>query len=228
MLTAQAQVQTERSSRYLVQLCRHAAAMGDTRGHWKHVGDSMAGHEVQLHAEWSDTHGTLVFAPVGRCTLQASSDALLLCIEATDEDNLRRSQEVITRNLERFGRRDHLTVTWRQGGEPAARPVDTDPRKEPRTVPAAHAAPTYRGHHTTMVLATAGVLGIALAMVVHLGLGTAVLGTSRWWGWTAVGLVVPVAVILGHVVVPMAVFGVRKLATRRNILFASRALRVKD
>jgi hypothetical protein len=33
MLTAEAQIDTERPGRYLTQLCRHAAAMGCARGH---------------------------------------------------------------------------------------------------------------------------------------------------------------------------------------------------
>ncbi len=33
MLTAEAQIDTERPGRYLAQLCRHAAAMGGARGH---------------------------------------------------------------------------------------------------------------------------------------------------------------------------------------------------
>ena len=225
MLTAQAQVKTHRSSRYLVQLCRHAAAMGDIDGDRPrtHGGSAApAGHEVQLQAEWSDTHGTVSFAPRGRCTLQASEDTLTLRVEATDEGTLRRLQEVLTRNLERFGRRDRLTVAWQQPVTPAVRPGDADPVPEPHPGPAAPVALARRGHRTTMVLATAGALGCALAVAVHLGLGAAVLAAWHWWGWTAVGLVVtPVVVILSHAVVPMAVLGMVRPATRRRAYLTS-------
>lgn len=35
--------------------------------------------------------------------------------EATDEENLRRVQDLLTTRLENFGRREHLTVDWRGG-----------------------------------------------------------------------------------------------------------------
>jgi hypothetical protein len=65
------------------------------------------------HVEWSDTDGTLVFS-WARCTMQAGPDTLTVRAEAASEENLNRIQELIARNLERFGRRDHLTVTWQR------------------------------------------------------------------------------------------------------------------
>jgi uncharacterized protein len=115
MLTSEAQIETERPSRYLVQLCRHAAGMNRMRGHWprKHAGgDSLPLGEVQLRAEWSETHGVIGLSPWGQCTLAANANALRLQIEATDEDCLQRIQDVITRDLTRFGRRERLTVSW--------------------------------------------------------------------------------------------------------------------
>jgi hypothetical protein len=125
MLRAETQIDTERPGRYLVQLCRHAATMGSTRGHRFRAhasGDPQAHRNVQVHAEWSETHGSIQFEPWGRCTIEASATTLLLRVEATDEDNLRRIQDVITRDLGTFGRRDHLTVNWQQPGAPAATP----------------------------------------------------------------------------------------------------------
>jgi hypothetical protein len=220
MLTAYAQVQTARARRYLVQLCRHAAVMGAASGHRRHShagGDALAHHQVQVHAEYSDTGGTVTVAPGGRCTLQASPDALMLCIEATDEDNLRRVQEVITGTLERFGRRDRLTVAWQPPAAPAAPPGAIDPAQELHPVSAAQAAPAGRGRRTRVVFATAGALGVALAVAVHAGLGAAVTAASRWVSWTAVGLViVPVVVVLGHAAA-VSLLGVRLLTTRRKV-----------
>jgi hypothetical protein len=121
MLTAEAQIETEHPGRYLAQLCRHAAAMSGTRGHRfrSHArGDAPARPEVQLHAEWSDTRGSVRFDPWGQCTIQASANRLVLRVQAADEDSLRRIQDVITRDLGRFGRREHLTVNWHRPDAP--------------------------------------------------------------------------------------------------------------
>ena len=40
--------------------------------------------------------------------------------EAASEESLQRVQDLITRNLERFGRREHLTVNWQRPGTPTA------------------------------------------------------------------------------------------------------------
>ena len=99
MLSAEARVETERSSRYLVQLCRH-------------FNDEAQAHpEEQVHVEWSDDRGVASFG-WGRCTLRAAPGALTLRAEAPDEENLQRVQHLVADHLERFGRRDHLTVTW--------------------------------------------------------------------------------------------------------------------
>ncbi len=131
MLTAEAQIETERPSRYLVQLCRHAAAMGGTRGHRLrvHAGNgTMAGSDVRVSAEWSESRGVVRFDPWGQCAIEASADTLTLRVEATDEEDLRQIQDVLTRDLGRFGRRERLAVNWgrseargvQAGGGPAA------------------------------------------------------------------------------------------------------------
>src|SRR6266700_2014910 len=98
MLTAEAQIETERPSRYLVQLCRHAAAMG--------------GSDVRVSAEWAESRGVVRFDPWGQCAIEASADTLTLRVEATDEEDLRQIQDVLTRDLGRFGRRERLPVKW--------------------------------------------------------------------------------------------------------------------
>ena len=111
MLTAEAHIQTERASRYLVQLCRHADSINH-KGHRLRLHDSKAQARPELwHVEYSDTNGILRLN-WGQCTMQASSDTLTLRIEAADEEDLRRTQDLITADLERFGTRDHLKVDW--------------------------------------------------------------------------------------------------------------------
>jgi hypothetical protein len=99
--------------------------MAGTRGHRPHIhagGDAVALREVRIHAEWSDAHGVVNFAPWGQCTLQATPDTLMVRVDATDEESLRRIQEVITSDLGRFGRRDHLTMNWQRPEAPSVAP----------------------------------------------------------------------------------------------------------
>jgi hypothetical protein len=113
MLTAEALVETEHPSRYLVQLCRHLSEMGQHLRHRPRTRDG--GHappEVQ-HVEWSETQG-IVRLSWGQWTMQATADALTLRVEAADEESLRRIQDLVAGRLEGFGRRDHLTVNWQR------------------------------------------------------------------------------------------------------------------
>jgi hypothetical protein len=71
------------------------------------------------HVEWSETAGTLTLN-WGTCTMQAGPDTLTVRAEAANERDLQRIQDLITRNLERFGRRDHLRVTWQRPPAPPA------------------------------------------------------------------------------------------------------------
>ncbi len=51
--------------------------------------------------------------------MHAGPDTLTVRAEAASEENLQRIQNLVTRNLERFGRRDHLKVNWQRPGPPA-------------------------------------------------------------------------------------------------------------
>jgi hypothetical protein len=112
----EARIETERASRYLTRLCRHAASMGRTGGHRPrvHLGGPLARGEVQVRAECSENQGIIAFSPWGRCTILAGADALTLRVEATDHENLRRIQDIVTRDLDRFSGGDHLVVDWRR------------------------------------------------------------------------------------------------------------------
>lgn len=114
MPSAEARIDTERPGRYLVQLCKHAAAMGGRGGHRArmHPSASPESREVRVEAEWTDTDGRLTFTPWGECTLTAGADALSLRIDARDETGLRAIQDILTEDVHRIGRRDGLTVTW--------------------------------------------------------------------------------------------------------------------
>jgi hypothetical protein len=135
MLTAEARVETDRPGRYLAQLCQHLGNKGrhlgnDKGRHLRHrppgdSGDSgdhaRPGLAEQVQLEWSDTTGMVRF-PGGQCTMQAGPDALLLRAEAEDEQTLELIENLITSHLDRFSRRDPLTVTWHPAGARAAQP----------------------------------------------------------------------------------------------------------
>jgi hypothetical protein len=121
MLTAEALVETEHPSRYLVQLCRHLSEMGQHLRHRPRTRDGGHAPPEVRHVECSETHG-IVRLSWGQWTMQASADALTLRVEAADEENLRRIQDLVAGRLERFGRRDHLTVNWQRPQAPTVQP----------------------------------------------------------------------------------------------------------
>jgi hypothetical protein len=118
MLIAEAQIRTGQPGRYLTQLCRHASSINHKI---LHPGAGKAHARPEVHAECSGTDGTLTFS-WGRCILHAGPDTLTARAEAASEESLQQIQDLITRNLERFGRREHLTVTWQRPPAPAAQP----------------------------------------------------------------------------------------------------------
>ena len=119
----QALIQTDRASRYLVQFCKHAAAMGGgDHTPRMHLHAPMARGEVQVAAEWSEISGTVTFTPWGRCTLSADDDTLTLRIDAAEEDGVAKIRDVVTRDFERFTRRDPVTLTWQRSEPPAPPP----------------------------------------------------------------------------------------------------------
>lgn len=96
MTRSEARVPTPRSERYAKQLCNHAAHMTP-------------------HAEWNPPEGLIEFPDaMGTCRITAKPEHLVLILEATDSANLARMQQIISRNIERSGGREGLTVEWSQ------------------------------------------------------------------------------------------------------------------
>lgn len=119
MLTAEAVIATEHPDRYLARLGNHAAKMGNGLGHRPRAhGGGQPPPRVE-HAEWSATSGT-VRLNCGRWTMQAAPGRLRLRAEAADQASLRQIQDMLTTRLEKFGRREHLTITWQPARAPAA------------------------------------------------------------------------------------------------------------
>ena len=169
MFTSESVIPLDRPSRYLTQLCKHAAAMGATGGGHRPrnhaVSGALARGELQVTATCTDTHGVITIAPWGQATLTAGDSALTVRVQATDADALARIQRILTRDLERFGRRDQLTVAWTA--------PDTDAQGDP-------VVPVRSQRKSKILLAAA----IAVAVAVHLGVGAAVLPNRRWTGLT--------------------------------------------
>jgi hypothetical protein len=126
MPTIEARIPTDRPARYLHQFCNHAAAMGARRasglprprgrrpiepGGIGGTGGGPGG--LHVHAEWSDTAGTVFFDPFGRCLLTAEQDTLVVRIESTNPVMLQRMQAIVTADFDRFGR-NRLAVDWRE------------------------------------------------------------------------------------------------------------------
>jgi hypothetical protein len=123
MPAVEAIIETTDPGRYLARLRRHASQMGQRLRHhqpWRHGRGEQEPPEVR-QAEWSGTDG-LVRLNWGQWTMQAVPGALRLRAEAADEADLQRIQALVTARLERFGKRERLTVTWRRLQTPAAEP----------------------------------------------------------------------------------------------------------
>ncbi|KAB8185256.1 DUF2218 domain-containing protein [Microbispora catharanthi] len=183
MPTLHAQIQTERAGRYLAQFCRHAAAMGGGHTARLHPHGPAARREVRVAAEWSDTSGTVTFTRWGECTLTADADTLTVRIDARDEEGLTQIRDIVTRDFERFSRRDPLTVTWLRQETPGAlfRHTGAVTSKSRRGL--------LRSGRQTVVLA----LAVALLIGLHVGVAGTVIAESRW---TAAAVDIAVALIV--------------------------------
>jgi hypothetical protein len=137
MLIAEARVETNRPARYLTQLCQHLSNKGRHLGTGEdrqmrhrpggHRGNQpQPGAAEQARVEWSETEGTVTFSG-GQCVLRASSDALLLRAEAADAGTLEFIENLIASHIDRFSRREPLTVTWQPAGAPATQPSPGGP-----------------------------------------------------------------------------------------------------
>lgn len=196
MFAAEAHVETERPSRYLVQLCKHFENKGRhlthrPRNHSKEAVPPAGAHmpaEIrpdQIHVEWDDTQGTVRF-PWGVCALQATAGVLTLRAEGADKEGLERIQDLVTTHISRFSRRDPLKVEWRPSEVPHVQP-EASARTTHEPTAARHWWPGGRTG-----FAAVGVVAVIVA--VHLGLGGAVLADVPWTGW-AVGFVVTAVLV---------------------------------
>lgn len=94
MHVVEAQVKSEKASRYLVQLCKHFAHKTPT--------------------DYDESTGRVDFQP-GLCVMYAVGDQLSLRCEAQTEPALHRVKAIVEDHLVRFAWREKIAVTWTDG-----------------------------------------------------------------------------------------------------------------
>jgi hypothetical protein len=107
MPTAEARVATGQAARYLAQLCGHLDAIHN-RHRARHSGSDTP--QIRTVSE-TDNTGLLEFDR-GTCTLEATSDALILSVDAINPESLKQITTALTHRLEAIGHREGLTLTW--------------------------------------------------------------------------------------------------------------------
>ena len=90
-LIATSTVQTAKAARYMKALCNH--------------------FDRKATAAYEGNQGHITLS-AGHCALRAEEATLFLRVEASDEENCTRMQNVIGKHLERFSGEDSLQVTW--------------------------------------------------------------------------------------------------------------------
>jgi len=63
--------------------------------------------------DWSETQGTVGFGR-GKCTMRAAPSTLIPRAEAIDTEHLRQVQQIVTADIERFCKREHVQVIWQE------------------------------------------------------------------------------------------------------------------
>jgi hypothetical protein len=117
--------------------------------------------EVHVSAECSATHGVLTLNPWGRCTISVESDGLLLSVESNDAESLRRIQDVITSDLERWGTRENLNVLWSPPDPDSAYSTVSDTADDGGPEADSPETQTRSAARHKTLLFTAGALGVA-------------------------------------------------------------------
>lgn len=123
--------------------------------------------------------------------MRATPDALVLRVEAANEDDLQRMQDLIAMRVEKIGRRDRLTVPWQRSEATGIQPGEGDGvgSAQMKARPRQTGSPARRR--------SLGVVGgvAALLVVGHLVLGGSVLAASQWLGWGAGAVILAVVVV---------------------------------
>jgi hypothetical protein len=140
MPAAEADIPTEHAASYLARLCDHLGKMsqaGQRLPHRRGTHGRGDGPPEIRRVERGETEAAVTLN-WGQWVMRARPGLLAVRAEAADEENLRRIQDLLTTRLEKFGRREHLTVTWRTATAEDRNPKDlhTERARPPAPVPA--------------------------------------------------------------------------------------------
>ncbi|MEL6524987.1 MAG: DUF2218 domain-containing protein [Chloroflexota bacterium] len=70
------------------------------------------GHfKMKVPAEYDKTQGKVEF-PAGICTMQATTDQLIITVEATTSESLSWLKDIVGRHVEKFGIKENIHVEW--------------------------------------------------------------------------------------------------------------------
>ena len=94
MLRSHARVTADKAEQYLIQLCKHFAH--------------------RRPATYGEGKGRIEFES-GTCLLQSAPGVLDMTIEAPDEEDLTRLEEVVKSHLQRFAFREPPEFDWTRG-----------------------------------------------------------------------------------------------------------------
>jgi hypothetical protein len=173
-------------------------------------GGALVGGGVKLRVDCSETTGVVEFTPWGKCSISVDGDSkLLLRADANDADDLRRIQDILSSDLERWGKRENLKVAWSEPELLSTPAVVVYPTKSPvvQNEPPGTRSPETR--HRRLMLTAAGGVGLALIVLAHVTLAGAATVVPLWLGWTTAGVLLVPAVVVGlHAVGPLTVLGV--------------------
>jgi hypothetical protein len=93
MTASHARISTANASRYLQQVCKH----------WSH----------KFSVEFTPERGCVPFAEDRICRFEAEPQALIMHLEAPDDESLTRLQDVVVDHVKRFAFREDLgEVAW--------------------------------------------------------------------------------------------------------------------
>jgi hypothetical protein len=108
MTTLRGEMATSNADRYIGQLCDHLEKLsGGSHGH----GHGGTGGPPVASVEGTAT-GALLRFPWGTCELTGESGALLVTIEAVDDQSATMAREMIGTRLNNFGNREGATLDW--------------------------------------------------------------------------------------------------------------------
>lgn len=93
MATSTSTIETANGSRYLQQLCKH----------WSH----------KFTVDFDSKQGTIEL-PTGVCMLDAEPSQLVIKVDAQEEANLGKLEDVVAEHIKRFAHKEEIAFKWKR------------------------------------------------------------------------------------------------------------------